>query len=410
MNNLNEFERIIKDKVDSFEYPYDSSSWKELKKSVPGKSGFWRYAALFSVALIATLAVLYVYNNEEINDSNQSNLTNIYLEKSKITSENKTDNQADKSLSEEIVPDNKQSITENNNITDNEVIENNAVIPKENSNNEQFNKVNNINPISNNIRSAKPNATFICDKKEGCVPLTVKFHPLEISDSIIYSWDFGDGNISTEKSPQHVYSKDGSFSVTLNVKYYKSEAVVPNRQQNLIKVYDEPVAQFTWTNTDNSYTFQNMSTGAVKYKWILSDTISNEEDLNKIFRITGKHPVQLIAINKYGCSDIVSNNIDIKIEIPINIGNAFSPNGDADNDVFGPQVVDNDLYRFEFQIFNKYGKLVFESKGKASDIQWNGLDKSTNKIADPDLYFYDLIVIDMAGNKDHKNGKVTVRK
>jgi hypothetical protein len=73
-------------------------------------------------------------------------------------------------------------------------------------------------------------------------------------------------------------------------------------------------------------------------------------------------------------------------------------------------VADNENYYCEFQIFNKYGKLVFEAKGTPSDVQWNGFDKTTHKLADPDIYFYDLKIKDKSGNKDHKNGKLTIKK
>ena len=400
MNNLSEFERIIKDKVDSFEYPYDNSSWKDIKKSVPGRSNFWGYAAFISIAVIATLSIVYVFN-DDVNEVCKKNISEFVNKKFEPTVESKTNNiiieNSQNNIEDEAIKIETPIETSVINKNEDEMVENKKetveTIIKESSA---------ITTLQNNqsaYKPLKPNATFICDKKEGCPPLQVKFTPIEISDTIIYSWDFGDGTISTDRSPLHTYNDDGNYSVTLNVKYYRSEAVVANRQANLIKVYELPVAQFSWTNNENSYSFENLSSNAAKYKWILSDTTSNEESLNTVFKTNGKYPVQLVAYNKYGCKDMVTNTVNVKIEFPIFVANSFSPNGDADNDLFGPQVDKPADYYIEFMVFNmKTNQKVFDAKGNANDVVWDGIDRYTNQLAEPGYYYYQMVAKDKYGN------------
>lgn len=38
-----------------------------------------------------------------------------------------------------------------------------------------------------------------------------------VPDSVTYSWNFGDGTVSTEKNPVHTYAADGSYSVVLTI-------------------------------------------------------------------------------------------------------------------------------------------------------------------------------------------------
>ena len=70
-----------------------------------------------------------------------------------------------------------------------------------------------------------------CKKKESPKPLdytmtingttyvindTIRFHTNAPSGSNL-QWDFGDGNVSTESAPKHVYIKSGFFTIKLNI-------------------------------------------------------------------------------------------------------------------------------------------------------------------------------------------------
>ncbi len=64
---------------------------------------------------------------------------------------------------------------------------------------------------------AKPIAKFAIIEKEDKVPANVSFeNQSEKAES--YSWDFGDGNSSSEASPVHRYYLSGKYNVTLKAK------------------------------------------------------------------------------------------------------------------------------------------------------------------------------------------------
>jgi len=64
---------------------------------------------------------------------------------------------------------------------------------------------------------------FPCDidfgvsSTEGYSPLVVAFTPLNDESATAYAWDFGDGEVSTDRAPTHVYRAAGTYTVSLTV-------------------------------------------------------------------------------------------------------------------------------------------------------------------------------------------------
>src|SRR5262245_41422810 len=61
-------------------------------------------------------------------------------------------------------------------------------------------------------------ARFEADARTGEAPLLVSFRDLSIGRPSSWSWDFGDGSSSPERSPAHEYAAEGLFDVTLTVR------------------------------------------------------------------------------------------------------------------------------------------------------------------------------------------------
>jgi len=86
------------------------------------------------------------------------------------------------------------------------------------------------------------------------------------------------------------------------------------------------------------------------------------------------------------------------------VPNAFSPNGDNENDVLyvrGPLVED-----MVFRVFDRWGEMVFESFNRLSG--WDGTFRG--KAMDPDVYDYYLKAICVDGQESIIKGNVTLLK
>ncbi len=62
-----------------------------------------------------------------------------------------------------------------------------------------------------------PNADFIASATEAQTPASFSFSDLSTGSVDSWNWEFGDGTISHEKNPTHVYQKPGLYTVRLTV-------------------------------------------------------------------------------------------------------------------------------------------------------------------------------------------------
>ena len=150
----------------------------------------------------------------------------------------------------------------------------------------------------------------------------VKFTNLS-SDAKSYSWDFGDGEYSSEKNPTHYYYHSGTYTVTLkafskkgNSSEYSAEIVVSINGEEPINQNDPPTANFSITGS-NQYapaevSFTNLSTNASSYSWDFGDGgSSSSSNPSHTYSTSGTYNVTLTAYNDAG-HDVSSKVVNVK--------------------------------------------------------------------------------------------------
>lgn len=113
------------------------------------------------------------------------------------------------------------------------------------------------------------------------------------------------------------------------------------------------------------------------------------------------------ATNQFGFAETSVSNRDCALLEPlIYIPNAFSPNGDEYNDVFIPVVSDFDPAYYEFIVYNRFGRAIFQSNDPA--VGWDGTMNTTGESAMTGLYLYSLSLRDGNGIEILKRGHVSL--
>jgi len=72
-------------------------------------------------------------------------------------------------------------------------------------------------PAATRTITVYPDADFTATPRSGVYPLTVQFTDTSTGSPTSWSWNFGDGQTSTEQNPTHVYTTIGAYKVTLTV-------------------------------------------------------------------------------------------------------------------------------------------------------------------------------------------------
>jgi len=74
---------------------------------------------------------------------------------------------------------------------------------------------------------------FVADRTSGKLPLSVHFTPIVNGSVHRYIWSFGDGQTSTERSPEHTYTDVGAYTVTLTVDPRRGEPTSARKQDHI---------------------------------------------------------------------------------------------------------------------------------------------------------------------------------
>ncbi len=183
--------------------------------------------------------------------------------------------------------------------------------------------VNNIriqNRAPTPIPSATPNvprpiAAFTTDRTAGQVPLTVRFVNQSSGFISSYNWNFGDGTISNEPNPVHIYNAPGIFTASLTVTGQGGTSNVS--QQVNVQSPSAPIAAFTANPITGTVPltvqFTNQSTGTINsYLWNFGDgTTATDANPTHTFSSVGTFYV-ILTVTGPGGSAITTRPVTVQ--------------------------------------------------------------------------------------------------
>lgn len=278
---------------------------------------------------------------------------------------------------------------------------------------------------------------LIDNPDSGCVPLCHTFTDHSVStDGLLtqWSWNFSGGvpNISSSQNPGEIcYAIPGSFDASLFIA--SSFGCTAYRSfKNFIKVYSNPTADFNFNSelvglNSPTITFNDQSShNVVQWSWNFGDSSASFNgdtvETHSYSSITGNDFYQFIAslvvTTAHGCKDSISKPLEIKPEFTFFAPNAFTPNGDNDNNLFYAKGLG--IKNYDIAVYDRWGLKIwschqqgsnipwdyFGNEGMSSSCKWDGTLNGQN--VQQDVYVWKANVSDVFGKNHVYIGTVTV--
>jgi len=154
------------------------------------------------------------------------------------------------------------------------------------------------------VEALPPVAAFSVSTTTGDAPLTVNFSDDSTQGTgqiNQWQWDFGDGNTSTESSPEHTYTEPGNYTVNLTVSdEYSSHSVTAAEPVVVLAVPPEAAMEVSATSGDMPFTVTFTDTSSAgsgeitQWLWDFGDgTTSSEANPEHTYTEAGNYTVSL---------------------------------------------------------------------------------------------------------------------
>lgn len=141
--------------------------------------------------------------------------------------------------------------------------------------------------------------------------------------------------------------------------------------------------------------------GALSYVWSPVTALSNPAIPNPVATPTETIVYTLTVTSEVGCTQSVSFQITVNTPF-FNMPNAFTPNGDGENDHFKVLSAPNANYEIlSFRVFNRWGELVYDSVNQTG---WDGTVNGSP--ATQDTYIYQVSIVKPDGVQEEFTGHV----
>ncbi len=264
---------------------------------------------------------------------------------------------------------------------------------------------------------ALPVLSITSDLPGGCEPTTIQFTSTTDQPGGNCSWNFGNGTSSTQCNPSCTYlDYNGGTPYTVIFHYTNTNSCSSTLiDSNMITIYSQPHAIFNATPQPTDVTqpeihFHDHSTGVIDtWAWTFGNASAGSANQNPIYTYpdSGSYHVQLIVTNTLGpCADTAYHTIVIDPIMTCWFPNAFTPDGNGDNDEWRMAGTNIRTDGFEMLIFDRWGERVFSS----SDINmgWNGKRNNIGEAAQQDVYVYKIHLVDWKGLAHDYIGHVTL--
>lgn len=231
---------------------------------------------------------------------------------------------------------------------------------------------------------------FRASAKEACPGSPVAFKVEHMAEDGIYLWNFGDGSFSNKANPEHIFTKPGNYQVMLSLSSSGMGTIRNKPSSDMIVVHEAPLAGFNIVKMDHaglvpSVYFDSRAMGAASYEWDLGDgTTSTAPNPDHVYRKKGVYQVVQTVVNATGCTDRKMKEVRIEQDFDLGAAKSFTPALGGKEGCFMPQALLELKAKFQFAVYDPAGMLVYSTN--EANRPWLGKANNQGAVLAPANY------------------------
>lgn len=210
------------------------------------------------------------------------------------------------------------------------------------------------------------NADFSYNILWGCKKDTVEFFHPGANNVNEWHWNFDNVGSSQLQNPVFIFPTFGSKTVSLAV----NNGVCSDSTAVTVLLDNAMDARFGYPEflcPEDGAVFTDSSMGKiVSWNWTFGNGNTSGQQKPEPQRYarpvarTVLYTVQLVVENDKNCFDTATHQVEVVTSCYIVVPNAFTPNGDRNNDYLYPLNAFK-AKNLEFKVYNRYGQIVFQT-------------------------------------------------
>jgi gliding motility-associated-like protein/uncharacterized repeat protein (TIGR01451 family) len=246
----------------------------------------------------------------------------------------------------------------------------------------------------------------------GCPPILVHFDDNSDNPALSYAWQFGDGSMSFDADPNHVFGELGIFDVSV-VASSISEcvSVISADFPGVIETYSGPEAGFLVSPLsvdilDGEVTLSSLASPALTCTYQMADGgfISGHEGVHT-FLESGVFQIVQTVVDAAGCSATSLGEVTVNGTL-FYAPTAFTPDYDGLNDVWLPQVTG--VTEYVLQVFDRWGELVWSTNDPV--VPWLGQFQNGGQFVPNGVYHWVVRLEDQSRLPQRYAGSVSMMR
>jgi gliding motility-associated-like protein len=228
---------------------------------------------------------------------------------------------------------------------------------------------------------------------------------ISTSGNVTYTWLSGDGQTSSSHDAAFTYASAGSYVAVLTITPVACPALGVTSTQDInleAQVSGERLTTIT-TTAGLATQLTARALNDAGYTWTPATGLSNAAVIDPVTTLEDSQEYLIKMDFASGCETIDTLLVNTVVRYDIISANAFTPNGDGQNDVFKVHL--RGIKQFVYMmIFDRWGNKIFETRDPAKG--WDG--RFQGELRELGTYIWSAEGIDVDGKTIHRQGVVTL--